>query len=100
MPRYFLTNRATLDLKEIARFTQERWGHAQRVHYMRALDERLQSLAERPAAGRLREDIGPGIRSGLYGPHLIVYRVLPDGIEIARVLHASMNLAARFNDDN
>lgn len=99
MARYFLTDRAERDLLEIARFTQERWGRRQRDHYMRALEERIRALAAHPDSGRRREDIGPGVRTSLYGPHLIAYRVLSDGVEIARVLHARMDLPARFDDE-
>lgn len=41
-----------------------------------------------------REDLGPGIRSCPMGRHLIFYRRVAEGIEVARVLSGHRDLAA------
>ncbi len=99
MRRYFLSNLARKDLLGIATFTEARWGVMQRDRYMRDLDRRLSAIAMRPSAGRRREELGAEVRSALYGSHLIVYRPADDGIDILRVLHASMDVPAKFEED-
>ncbi len=99
MRRYFLSNLARQDLIDIAAFTEIRWGVAQRDRYMRALEQRLAATAARPSTGRRREELGAQVRSALYGSHLIIYRPASDGIDILRVLHAGMDVPAKFDQD-
>lgn len=98
MPQFLLTNRARADLRDIARFTQMRWGMAQRDRYLRAFREKFRLLAERPGAGRPREDLGSGYRSILSGSHVAVYREVAGGIEVVRVLHVSMDVVHRLEE--
>ena len=99
MPRYYLTNRARADIRDIARFTRARRGIEQRARYLNALGERFQSIAENPATGRRREELASGYRSALCGRHIAIYRQVDGGIEIVRVLHVSMDVADRIKED-
>lgn len=56
-PSFRLTPRAYNDLGNIARYTRQQWGEAQREKYMRALDDRFRWLAEHPHSGKHRPDI-------------------------------------------
>jgi toxin ParE1/3/4 len=42
--------------------------------------------------GRARPELRPDLRSFPYGSYLILYRVINDGVEIVRVVHAARNL--------
>jgi plasmid stabilization system protein ParE len=54
---------------------------------------RFELLAERPHIGRLRPDIGRDVRhSVMQRNYLILYRALPDGAQIVRVVHGSRDL--------
>jgi len=50
-------------------------------------------LAENPALGRLRDDLGSPLRSFPVKTYLVFYRPVHDGIEIARVLSGYRDLA-------
>ncbi|MCW8892412.1 MAG: type II toxin-antitoxin system RelE/ParE family toxin, partial [Deltaproteobacteria bacterium] len=52
MAIFTLTEKANSDLKDIARFTQKRWGHDQRNKYLKDLDACFFRLAENPSLGR------------------------------------------------
>lgn len=59
------------------------------------VEARFRILAEQPLLGRRREELAPGLRSFPLGRYIIFYKVLPDGIEIVRVLHGSRDLGAQ-----
>jgi toxin ParE1/3/4 len=90
--RFRLSRLALTDLREIGRFTLERWGLAQRRAYLRSIDARFAVLARDPRSGRRREDIGPNWHSAIIGSHVIFYKVAERDIEIVRVLHSRMDI--------
>jgi toxin ParE1/3/4 len=88
---------AKADLKEIARFTQNRWGREQRNLYLQMLDVSFQQLAANPLKGKDCNDIRIGYRKLNAGSHVIFYRqILTDTIEIVRVLHGHMDIETRL----
>ena len=98
MPSFSLTNMAKADLKEIARFTQNRWGREQRNLYLQMLDVSFQQLAANPLKGKDCSDIRIGYRKLNAGSHAIFYRqTLVDTIEIVRVLHGHMDIETRLS---
>ncbi len=101
-PPFILSNRAKEDLKEIARFTQKRWGRAQRNSYLAMLDDTFHRLAENPAIGMDCSDIRPGYRKFPAGSHTIFYRNLDNApLQIVRILHQSMDVAPQLTlEDN
>lgn len=97
MPTFTLTNLAKADLKEIATFTQNRWGREQRDLYLQMLDVSFQQLAVNPLKGKDCSDIRIGYRKFNAGSHEIFYRqTLTDTIEIVRVLHRHMDFETRL----
>ena len=97
MPAFTLTNLAKADLKEIARFTQTRWGREQRDLYLQMLDVSFQQLAASPLKGKDCSEIRIGYRKMNAGSHVIFYRqVFADTIEIVRVLHGHMDIETRL----
>ncbi len=97
-PAFRLTPRASADLKNIARYTRQQWGEAQRETYMRALDARFRWLAEHPRSGKHRPDIADGHYSFPEGSHLIFYLIGADAIDIIGVPHRQMDVPAYFGD--
>ncbi len=71
MAVFKLTSAAEADLKEIARYTQRKWGRKKRNHYLSALDSRFTWLAEDPQLGKSRDEIKAGYRSYPEGQHVI-----------------------------
>ena len=60
MAGFTLTNWAKADLKEIGRYTQERWGREQRNTYLTRLDACFRQLAANPLTGKECDDIPEG----------------------------------------
>lgn len=88
MRRYFLSEEAKLDLREIARFTRKTWGNAQARRYVVRLRDFCQTLADTPGLGR------PFPFRGLlrmeHGSHVMFYRKTESGILIVRIVHQRM----------
>lgn len=93
-----LTPRAYDDLKNIARYTRNQWGEAQRDRYLSALDDRFGWLAEHPRSGKHRLDISAGYYCFPQGAHLIFYLVRTDGIDIIGVPHKHMDVLHYFGE--
>lgn len=100
MTNCFLTELARKDIKAIGRYTFLKWGVRQSNSYLRQLQRRIAQLAERPLSGSRRPDIGSEFRSALAGSHIIVYREVEGGIEIARVLHRRMDVQSRMTRES
>lgn len=95
MKPFALTQKAKADLREIAIYTEKRWGREQRNLYLQQLDEAFRLLAENPQAGKNCDDIKAGYRKFPQGSHVIFYRDGTDGVvEIVRILHESMDVDA------
>ncbi|MGR3175573.1 MAG: type II toxin-antitoxin system RelE/ParE family toxin [Candidatus Scalindua sp.] len=92
MPAYRLSEEAQNDLKEISRYTRENWGNKQAKYYLVELAAGFENLARSPKPGKARDEIEKGIRSFPVARHIIFYRTGTECIEIARVLHASMDI--------
>jgi len=56
------------------------------------IDRKCVLLAENPRLGRARPDIAREFRHWSIGSYLILYRLLPDGIEVVRVVHGARRL--------
>jgi toxin ParE1/3/4 len=88
MGTFQLTNRAKLDLKSIAAYTQRKWGKEQRRIYLRRFDDAFRLLSKTPDIGITCDYIKTGYRKFLVTSHVIFYRLLSENqIEIVRVLH-------------
>jgi toxin ParE1/3/4 len=93
MTGFSLSEKAKSDLKNIARFTQKRWGREQRNHYLKTLDNCFHQLSNNPAIGMICSEIRPGYLKFPTGSHVIYYRNKDNArIEIVRVLHESMDV--------
>lgn len=64
------------------------------------IDQKFQELSRHPNMGRTRDELEEGIRSFPVGKYVIFYRIMPEGIEIIRVLHGSRDLNAIFHPDD
>ncbi|MCB1734290.1 MAG: type II toxin-antitoxin system RelE/ParE family toxin [Gammaproteobacteria bacterium] len=93
MGTFSLTHTAKNDLRGIAQFTEERWGRAQRRHYLKGLDEAFQMLAASPELGNACDYIEPGLRKYPFQSHVVFYDLLSEKeIQVVRVLHKRMDV--------
>ena len=65
-------------------------------HFLDALDETCELLAQHPLIGRPRPELGENMRSFPVGNYLIFYVPKVDGIDIARVIYGGRNLPGVF----
>lgn len=89
---------ANLDIAEIAAYIADR---SQDRHAARGLltefDEKFAAYARQPQMGDLRTDLGHGIRSfTVKRSYVVIYRELPEGIDVLRVFHGGRNYAKCF----
>ncbi len=98
MKSFVLTNEAKNDLKQIARFTEKRWGKEQRNLYIKQFDDVFFMISETPLAGKPCDYIKAGYRKLPQGSHIIFYKIGHNSIiEIIRILHKSIDVSMRFN---
>lgn len=101
MSAFTLTRRAKSDLKSIARFTETRWGHAQRNIYIKQFDEVFHMLANSPSMGKSCDFIKAGFYKFPQGSHIIFYKVTQNNyLEIIRILHKNMDTNSRLDDSS
>ena len=59
---------------------------------LQKLMKQLEALAENPGMGRLREELRPSLRSFAVGNYLLLYRPIPEGIAVFRIVHGARAL--------
>jgi len=99
MNAFSLTLRAKNDLRAVARFTEKRWGKAQRNIYIKQFDDSFHLLADNQTIGKTCDFIRAGYHKFPQGSHIIFYKITsPVSIEIIRILHKSMDISSKFVD--
>ena len=99
MSAFTLTQRAKSDLKSIAKFTEGRWGRAQRNIYIKQFDEAFHMLAKSPSMGKNCDFIKVGYHKFPQGSHIIFYKMAPNRtLEIIRILHKNMDVTSTLSD--
>lgn len=97
MASYRLSQRAEEDLLATWRYIAEN-SPASATKLIRALHQHFALLAENTHLGQARPDIRPGLRYFPVKRYLILYRPVPGGVEIVRVVHGSRDLGALFDE--
>jgi toxin ParE1/3/4 len=80
---------ASADLEEIAEYLAVRESPKRAERIVERLLERLRFLAAYPDAGTRRDDLRVGIRTWPEGPCMLIYREVPEGIEVIRIAHGA-----------
>jgi toxin ParE1/3/4 len=92
LTRYRVTRQAAADLRDIGRFTQERWGRSARIDYLQRIEKAFGLVAANPSLGRPRPELSGEVRTFPVGRHLAVYRVDEGGqMVVIRVVHQVMD---------
>ena len=99
----FRLARAALDdLESIDDYTVKKWGVEQSDTYLAMLWATFERIAQTPSRWRLRPELHPECRVCFAGSHAIFYCIRGDSIEVARVLHGTMDFSrhtdALFDD--
>jgi len=99
MRRLVFADAALDDLKDIAQFTEARWGADQKRRYLSSIDTTVRRVRDNPKLGRNRQDVHPGYHGVLVGRHVIFYRFTDDECEIVRIIHDRMDVHRLLNDE-
>ena len=96
---YIFSESGKSDLRNIYSYTFKEWGERQLNIYAIKIDDALNWLSENPFTieSKKRFDLHPGCYFYHVGKHFVVYRYLNDRLEIARVLHESMDFKSQLN---
>lgn len=91
------SERAEQDLIDIwQQIAAKDMGAADRL--LDRIDQKCRLLADYPQAGPERHDIGPEVRYTTAGRYIILYRVEPRRVFVARIVYGARNLAAAFRE--
>ena len=93
MNSFELSYKAKEDLKNIARYTNQKWGTQKRNQYIKALDECFQQLANNPLLAINAELINKGYYKYIKNSHVIYFiRKSKTHIRVTRILHKKMDV--------
>jgi toxin ParE1/3/4 len=91
VPQVRYTVRARRDLLDIwLEISEVNPAAADDLHHR--LEARVEILRRFPESGPLRPDLAPEARVLVELPYLILYRIIPEGVQIVRVLHGARNI--------
>jgi len=91
-----ISPRASEDLIEIWSFIADD-SLTNADSFIDELHETIQLLGRQPGLGRQREDLAVGIQSLPFRRYIIFYRVVPNSVEIVRVLHGARDVENLFD---
>ena len=96
MKQYTLTEEADNDLIELwLHISQDDLDVADRL--LANFVKKFELLAAQPRMGRLRPEFATHLRSFIEGRYVIFYRLVPDGIEIVRIIHGARDMGTIFH---
>lgn len=95
---YRVTPRAKEDLINIARYTDESRGRAQRNLYLKQLEQRFAWLAANPHLDKARSEIADGFYSFPQGQHIIFYLISGRFIDVIGIPHQEMDIDGYFKN--
>jgi toxin ParE1/3/4 len=87
---------ARIDLREAWNYVGE-YNEAAADNLVARITRSINRLSDFPELGRVRYDLDPRYRSLAVKPYVIFYRVLPDCVEVTRILHGARNLRMFFH---
>jgi toxin ParE1/3/4 len=96
MSLYRLSKEAEQDLEDLWVYLGERNDIAADLQVAKLLD-RFPMLAQFPAMGISRNQMLEGLRSFPVKPYIIFYILIPDGIEILRIIHQARDIEEYFS---
>lgn len=89
--RLTITPDARQDIRDVLRYTRERWGTEQQRRYRAHLYEEMRKLVRFPELGQPRDDLFVGCRMLPVEQHIVFYRMVENDAVVGRVLHVRRN---------
>jgi toxin ParE1/3/4 len=66
------------------------------LKWVQDIREAMQTIADMPGIGTIRDELRPGLRSYAMGDYLVFFRASGNGAEIVMVVHGSRDLSQIF----
>ncbi len=98
MSRYILSPEARNDLLEIDEYLSLERSSEAAAQVMDVLESLCQTIADMPQMGRERPELSPGLRSFAKGNYIVFYRLIQDGVQVARIYHGARDIEAIFDE--
>lgn len=97
MPQAIFLDEAREELGEIWRSIAKGSG-SDRVadRFTDKIIDAAESFAEQPDSGIPREEISPSIRAFIVGRYVILYRKIPQGIEVTQIIHGARDIPTHY----
>ncbi|MEQ9483410.1 type II toxin-antitoxin system RelE/ParE family toxin [Coleofasciculus sp. F4-SAH-05] len=99
MSEIFKRPLAQTDLDAIWDYLEEHSSQEQAADFLRKLYAKLETLAQNPYIGRIRDELLPELRSFPFRDYLIFYFPLTNGIEVVRVLYGRRDIERIFVEE-
>jgi toxin ParE1/3/4 len=90
---------AIADINHLWEYYAEVAGRSTADKLLREIVKTVAVIDDFPLAGRMRDDIRPGLRSLAVAPQIVFYRFKDDRTEIVRVLDGRQDIEEIFSDD-
>jgi toxin ParE1/3/4 len=89
------------DIEPIFRYTIRKWGFEQADTYFDLLSSARDRIVANPfiPGSKAREGLAAGCRAFRCGKHVYFYRIRNNTVEIARILHESMDFAQHVSEE-
>lgn len=99
MAKYYLTNKAVVDLTNIWNYTFDEWSERQADTYYQLIIDTFNEIAKNPQSGKNYEGMQVDLHGLRVERHIVFYRIIDvDRIEITRILHQRMDLKKRIKE--
>jgi toxin ParE1/3/4 len=89
-------SKALSDLDAIRDHSINQWGRAQTSRYLQTIRDAVAAASQAPMQAAPADHYRPGYRKITVGAHLVFFRINADAIEIARILHAAMEIDTKL----
>ena len=94
-----ITPTASRDIEGIMDYLAETVSIKAAEDFLERINAKFKTLVQFPGIGRRRDDLYVGLRSMPLEDYLIFYRLVPEGIEVTRVVGGYRDLEALFVED-
>ena len=96
MAEYRFRPKARADIDGVWHYTVRTRGGPHARRSLAAIRDACAELANRPALGKGRDELRPGLRSFPSGKHIVYYLVASYGVDVVRVLHEGMDTTSHL----
>jgi toxin ParE1/3/4 len=95
-----ITPTASRDIESVMDYLAEKVGFEMAERFLEKINAKFELLAKFPQIGRRRDELYPGLRSVPLEDYLIFYCLVPEGIEVIRVVGGYRDLEALFAEND